>query len=147
MKVNVIHRDPDVVRIEKTAYYEDMIKHLEEFDKSIECVSVLELPGLLEMRVIFSENAHEKCYKSMKKLIEKSKATASKYELNLNFIPLKCYDDCRLQFGPVLQVGDITCVFKPPENGEFCIFRPRDHEKLLKKYGLPTKETTISQYA
>ncbi|HKZ45702.1 MAG TPA: hypothetical protein VJ343_03280 [archaeon] len=142
MKVNVGHT-PDIARVNNTPYHQEILDYLKEFDNAIERVNILELAGYLEMRVIFSEKKHEDCYKAMKSLVEKAKMMASKYDLKLKFVPLNWYDEGRLQIGPVLHVGKVHCVFMPPESGSPYIFRPRDHEKLLKKYNLPTEESVI----
>ena len=142
MEIN-IGKTPDIARVKNTPYHQDILNYLKEFEDAITRVSVLELAGRIETRVIFSKGNHEKCYKVMKGLIEKAKTMIPKYDLNLKFVPLNLYNEGRIQTGPVLYVGEVHCVFMPPENGEMWIFRPRDHDKLLAKYGLPTKESVI----
>ncbi len=142
MEVQLIGRTPDIVRVSELSYYESLLKLLEN-EKSIERVNVGELPGYVQLKVIFSKNGNENCYRAMKNLIPEAKKLSSENNLEVEFVPLEWYDEGRLQIGPALYVGKIHCTFLPPENGEMWIFRPKDHETLLAKYGLPEKVTKM----
>ena len=70
------------------------------------------------------------------------KSVSSKYKKNATVFPLKVYGD-NDKTGPVFYIGNSQFVFIPPANVSPRVNEPMDHDKLLKKYDLPTKRTTI----
>lgn len=127
---------------EDLPYYDELLKYLEDSSFPTDQILSIELSNRLEARIIFSKGYHEECYKAAKDFMGIVKSVSSKYKKNATVFPLKVYGD-NDKTGPVFYIGNSQFVFMPPANVSPRVNEPMDHDKLLKKYDLPTKRTTI----